>query len=356
MMTGVHPSRAEAKGESLGNMLPEYVTMAEALKDHGYATYFAGKWHLGKTEKRFPTGQGFDINVGGGSAGAPGSYFVPYGSDKGLTGPQTLDGDHGKYLTDLLTDKTIEFITSTDGKPFFVYFSHYAVHTPIQAKADKTERYADKINGMTFDGEAFRIEPWQGRELRHQNNPRYAAMVESVDESLGRIVQTLKDQGLYDNTIIILTSDHGGLSNSGVDNKRELATSNLPLRAGKGHMYEGGIRVPLIVRWPGQTRPGSSMDFPVTGMDYYPSILDMLGLPLRPSDHLDGLSSNHTICMLGILTDRIPPGHRDPKPVFAATLASGITDYILFLKFIDTGRIKTLLPGKCIVMAISPDS
>ncbi len=291
MITGVHPSRAESKGQSPGNLDPEYTTIAHALKQHGYATYFAGKWHLGKDPKKnYPDAVGFDINFGGGSAGAPGSYFYPFTSEKNLTGPETIPGKEGDYLTDALTDRTIEFIENNKDTPFFVYLSHYAVHTPIQGKKDKAERYQEKIDGIEFEGPEYVISDWQGRELRHQSNAVYAAMVESVDESLGRIIATLKQNGLYENTIIILTSDHGGLSNTGPENKRELATSNLPLRAGKGHMYQGGLRIPVIVRWPGKTKGGSTVDFPITGMDYYPSILEMLGLPLQPEDHVDGVS------------------------------------------------------------------
>ena len=143
--------------------------------------------------------------------------------------------------------------------------------------------------GLEYEGPEY-DSGVDGRHLRHQNNATYAAMVESVDESMGRIVDTLNELGIYDKTIIILTSDHGGLSNSGISNKRELATSNLPLRAGKGHMYEGGIRIPVIVRWPGHTEPGSTASFPITGMDYFPTILEMLDLPLRPDDHADGVS------------------------------------------------------------------
>ena len=290
MMTGKHPTHAEADGENPGRMKPSTVTMGEALKKHGYTTFFAGKWHIGKKESEYPEAQGFDINIAGGSAGAPGSYFPPYGSDKPhLVGPDMLDNDEGKYLTDVLTDKTVAFIRGHHKDPFFIYLSHYAVHTPIEAKQDKTERYAEKVAGLSYAGPEY-VYGDDGRELRHQNNATYAAMVESVDESLGRIVATLKELGVYDETIIILTSDHGGLSNSGIDNKRELATSNLPLRAGKGHLYEGGIRVPVIVRWPGEVESGATASFPITGMDYFPSILEMLGLPQEPAAHVDGVS------------------------------------------------------------------
>ncbi|MDG2166993.1 MAG: sulfatase [Opitutales bacterium] len=289
MISGVHPSRAASVGESPGNMSPDRVTIAEALKEQGYATFFAGKWHLGKEAARHPQGQGFDINIAGGSAGAPGSYFPPYDNSKKLTGPETLQAPEGEYLTDRLTTETVQFIEAKREDPFFVYLSHYAVHTPIQGKANKTARYEKKIHSIDYEGSEYNIGA-DGRELRHQNNPRYAAMVESVDESLGRILDTLKRLKIEDKTIVILTSDHGGLSNSGPESKRELATSNLPLRAGKGHIYQGGLRVPVIVHWPGVTKSGSRTDFPITGMDYYPTILEMLELPLRPDDHIDGVS------------------------------------------------------------------
>jgi arylsulfatase A-like enzyme len=291
MISGVHPSRAVMEGESPGNLSPNRVTIAEALKSHGYTTFFAGKWHLGKDDSRHLNGQGFDVNIAGGSAGAPGSYFPPYASKRGLTGPERLDPDAAKneYLTDRLTEETVRFMEAHQEDPFLVYFSHYAVHTPIQGKGDKTKRYAAKVDTIDYQGPEYTTGV-DGRHLRHQNNPRYAAMVESVDESLGKIMDTLARLDLTERTIVILTSDHGGLSNSGPANKRELATTNLPLRAGKGHLYEGGLRVPVIVRWPGTIAPGSRGDFPITGMDYYPTILDMLELPLRPEVHLDGKS------------------------------------------------------------------
>ena len=291
LMTGTHPSRAEGMGEQLGDMEPSRVTLAEALKAQGYATFFAGKWHLGKQATRWPQGQGYDVNIAGGSAGAPGSYFAPYQPNGKLIGPETLDAPAGEYITDRLTTETVDYIQkmSRTDQPFFVTLCHYAVHTPIEGKPEKTARYQTKIDALKFEGDDYEITP-DGRHLRHQSNAEYAGMIESVDESLGRVVATLKALGIYDDTLIVFTSDHGGLSNSGPSSKRALATTNAPLRAGKGHLYEGGIRVPMIVRWPGVTAAGASVDRPTTGLDIFPTVLDMLGLPTPANATLDGMS------------------------------------------------------------------
>ncbi|RIJ50811.1 DUF4976 domain-containing protein [Maribellus luteus] len=295
MVSGQHPAR---DGRKDGAILPlSTVTIAEALKTHGYGTFFAGKWHLGHDVQEFPQNQGFDVNKGGCAAGAPGSYFFPYQDTKKSKNNVPFfgleEGKPGEYITDRLTDETIRYIHENDpkktGKPFFVYLAHYAVHTPLQAKADRLAYYEKKVKKMTFEGESYVFGP-DGRAKMWQDNAIYAAMVESMDESLGRIVAELKKLGLYDNTIIIFTSDHGGLSNSGIDNNRELATTNKPLRAGKGHIYEGGIKVPVFVRWPGVADQKSKSSAIIDGMDYYPTILEMCGLPLQPQDHLDGVS------------------------------------------------------------------
>jgi arylsulfatase A-like enzyme len=295
-MTGVHPSRAERDGEQLGNMNPDRVTIAEALQAHGYATFFAGKWHLGKDAKNWPEGQGYDVNIAAGSAGAPGSYFAPYLPNKKLVGPETLEAPEGEYLTDRLTTETVKYMreASAGDRPFFVTLSHYAVHTPIEGKPAKTVRYQAKIDQQVFAGPEYEVGA-DGRNRRHQSNAEYASMVESVDESLGRIIDTLKELALYEHTLILFTSDHGGLSNSGPASNRELATSNAPLRAGKGHGDEGGIRVPLIVRWPGVSAEGGVSAQPVTGLDVYPTILAALGLAERPRETLDGVSFAATL-------------------------------------------------------------
>jgi len=301
-MTGKFPARAGVPGRNY-NLDSEEFTLAEAMKAGGYATFFAGKWHLQKTEDQAPENQGFDINIAGGHAGAPPSYFYPYNKTRlaghktegGLTGLD--EGVEGEYLTDRLTDETVQFLEAhhaeKPNQPFLVYLSHYAVHTPLEAKPELIAYYEKKLKGMSFDGLEF-IQK-DGTTKMRQDNAVYAAMVQSMDESLGRVMATLKKLGLSKNTIIVFTSDHGGLSNRGATNKRPLATSNLPLRAGKGHCYEGGIRVPMVVKWPGITKAGVITDRVVIGSDHYPAILEMVGLPFRPQQHLDGVSYADTL-------------------------------------------------------------
>lgn len=295
MVSGRHPAR---NGQKDGVTLPlEIVTIAEALKPAGYKTFYAGKWHLGHSEEFWPHNQGFDINKGGCDSGAPASYFFPYHdseqskNNKPYFGLET--GKPGEYITDRLTDETIRFIEENNpaktGKPFLAYLAHYAVHAPLQAKPDRIKYYNEKIKKLSFEGEPY-IFGTDGRTKMWQDNAVYASMVESMDESLGKVIAKLKELGLYENTIIIFTSDNGGLSNSGKNNSRELATTNKPLRAGKGHIYEGGIKEPVFVRWPGIADKKAVTDIPITGMDYYPSILEMCGLPGQPQNHIDGVS------------------------------------------------------------------
>ncbi|MFH1266546.1 MAG: sulfatase [Planctomycetota bacterium] len=225
----------------------EEVTIAEVLQSAGYATAAVGKWHLGG-EPYFPEHQGFDLSVAGSNAGAPKSYFDPYGNRPRLPG-----GTPGEYLTDRLTDEAVDFIAAHREGPFFLYLAHYAVHTPIQAKEDLIARYREKPGSAG------------------QASPVYAAMVESVDQSVGRVVDTLDRFGLADETVVILFSDNGGLL-------RPAATSNRPLRSGKGFPYEGGVRVPLVVRWPGVVAPESLCREVVTSVDFYPTLLEVAKL------------------------------------------------------------------------------
>jgi arylsulfatase A-like enzyme len=292
--TGKYPARAHIPKKTEQMPLSE-ITLGEAMKAAGYTTFFTGKWHLGHTESHWPQNQGFDINVGGCSAGAPRSYFAPFNELKANRSHKAKDivgledAPEGKFLTELITEASIDFIKSHKDSPFFACIAHYSVHTPIEAKEEQVLKYKEKKSKMEFDGEPFTFGE-DGRVKMFQDHEVYAAMVESVDESLGEIINTLREEGIADNTIIIFTSDHGGLSNSGLNNKRELATSNLPLRAGKGHLYEGGIKIPTIVYWNKHTKSGDIIEDIVTGTDIYPSILEMAGVDKLPEQHVDGVS------------------------------------------------------------------
>jgi len=289
-ITGRYPARVHLPGNWKWDG-SEY-TFAQAFHDAGYKTFFAGKWHIAKGEV-YPQDVGFDINIGGGHAGAPQSYFYPYnvkskgkGNKKDIKGLE--DGKKGEYLPDRLTDETIKFIKANKDKPFFVYLSHYSVHTPFEAKEEYVKYYREKIKNIKFEGKEF-IKEGTGYTKCWQNNPVYAAMIQSLDESVGRVLTTLEELDLSDNTIVVFTSDHGGLSNKGY-NYRPLATSNLPLRAGKGHCYEGGLRIPFIIRWPGITEAGSESYYPVIGVDFYPTLVEAAGIKMKYQTEIDGKS------------------------------------------------------------------
>jgi|GEM_PF-325946 len=285
MITGRFPGRDHIPGSATVKDV-DY-TVAEAFKDGGYVTYFAGKWHL-SNDGNDPDDAGFDINIAGGEEGAPHSgYFYPYNLTNGLH-DKYHDNDEPEFLTDRLTWETVDFINANKDNPFFVYLSHYAVHGPHQAKQDDIDFFTDKLLNLDFEGEEY-IEHGTGVSKLKHDHPTYAAMVYSMDQSLGNIVQCLKDNDIYDNTVIIFTSDHGGVSNRGW-NSRGLVTSHFPFRGGKGHLYEGGIRVPTVVRWPGVSESGTISKTVIHGTDYYPTMLDMAGLPLYPENHLDGKS------------------------------------------------------------------
>ena len=242
------------------------ITIAEALKPAGYTSCHIGKWHLGPDDW-YPDKQGFDFNIGGCDFGQPPGYFDPY-SRKGQGQIPTLSPRRkGEYLTDREADEAVNFIRDHKDKPFFLYMAHYAVHAPIQGKKDIIAKYKTK-------------------EPTSQNNPAYAAMIESVDDAVGKIVSTIDELGIAEKTIIFFTSDNGGLLG---------VTSNSPLRAGKGYPYEGGIREPLIVRWPNVIKPGKICHEPVTSVDYFPTICEAAGVPPPQDRPIDGVS------LLGLL-------------------------------------------------------
>ncbi|UCC96526.1 MAG: sulfatase [Phycisphaerales bacterium] len=269
----------------------EELTIAEALKQAGYATGFVGKWHLSTRDpdraKYYPDRQGFDENIGGDYSGAPPTYFWPY--EKRGRNLETMPpgGADGEYLTDRLTDESLKFLEVNKNRPFLLYLSHYAVHTPIESKQALTDEYKAKAEKLPkTDGPRFVPVYSRYKTRQVQDNPAYAGMVQSVDESVGRVMNKLVELGVADNTAVIFMSDNGGLSTVA----REAPTCNLPLRAGKGWLYEGGIREPMIIKWPGVVRPGSLCSEPVTSTDFYPTMLQMAGLPLKPKQHVDGVS------------------------------------------------------------------
>jgi len=257
-------------------------TLAEALKEAGYKTFFAGKWHLGG-KKYFPEMHGFDINKGSIHRGGPyggDKYFSPYDN------PKLLDGPKGEHLPDRLATETARFIEANRDSSFFACLSFYSVHTPLMARPDLEEKYYRKRDSL---GLADEFEPWgtkPGEKTRMvQSHAVYAGMVEAMDQAVGKVLDQLDRLGLRENTVVIFMSDNGGLSTS-----EGHPTSNLPLRGGKGWAYEGGIREPLIVSWPHLVPDNGICNVPVISTDFYPTILEMAGLPLKPAQHLDGSS------------------------------------------------------------------
>jgi arylsulfatase A-like enzyme len=252
----------------------EEITIAERLKEAGYKTFMAGKWHLGRVQHN-PLTQGFDEKVGGGPAGGPGSYFYPYRNV-----PNLEEGMQGEYLTDRLTSEVISWMNMHKDTSFFIYLAYFNPHRPTQAK----EEYIEKFKTKTSPGQA-------------QNNPVNAGMIYSLDENMGRLMDALNSLNLASNTLLIFNSDNGG--NHYADTPQK--TSNAPLREGKGSNYEGGIRVPLIMRWPDKIKAGQTSDIPVVGFDFYPTLLNLAGLHVSENKTVDGVN------LLPLLTDNNPP-------------------------------------------------
>lgn len=279
--------------DNLFNMPLEETTIGEVLKSNGYQTAHIGKWHVAEDSTFFPQYQGYDINIAGCDKGAPGpgGYFVPYNN------PFLKDGPEGEYLTDRLGDECVEILNKFKGKPFFINFPFYQVHTPLIGKADKVSYFEIKAHKLGLDtiSEIFDYNPvWKYQqpfkkrnyhERIVQNLPVYAAMLSSMDDNIGKVIAELKRLGLYENTIIIFTSDNGGLSTSAGS-----PTSNLPLKAGKGHLYEGGIRVPLFAVWKGHFPENKVNQSMITSTDYFPTILDLLKIGLPSKLKIDGES------------------------------------------------------------------
>jgi len=260
------------------------VTLAEALKDAGYQTFFAGKWHLGG-EGSWPTDHGFDINVGGIDAGSPrGGFFAPYQNENLPQGPD------GESLTLRLGQETANFIKNhreSDAEaPFLAYLSFYTVHGPIQTTPELWKKYRDKAATMGLTEAEARFK-WDRRlAVRQvQDCPIMGGMIESMDDAVGMVMKQLEDLGIADNTIVCFTSDNGGVSSGDA-----FATSNLPLRGGKGRQWEGGIREPFYIKAPGVTEAGTTSAVPVNGIDWYPTLLDLAGIKLPEKQAVDGVS------------------------------------------------------------------
>ncbi len=268
--------------EDRHNLALDEVTLAEALRSHNYQTFFAGKWHLGD-EGHWPTDQGFDQNIGGNSKGSPpGGYYGPWKN------PTLTARYEGEYVTERLTEESQHFLRERDPeRPFLLYLSYYNVHTPIQPYRKRIDHFKAKLD-QHFPEKLAPIKEHEGTTRIQQDNPAFASMVSAVDHSVGALLQTLDELNLDENTTVVFFSDNGGLSTLGAN--RLAPTSNRPLRAGKGWLYEGGIREPAIIRAPGVTEPGSVCETPIVSMDFFPTLLHLAGLPLHPNLHQDGRS------------------------------------------------------------------
>jgi arylsulfatase A-like enzyme len=297
IMTGKHPARLQItdwipglrpENQKLNcppilNELPlEEITLAEVLKQYGYSTFFAGKWHLG-SEGFFPEDQGFDINIGGHHRGSPpGGYYSPYKN------PKMSDGPEGEYLTDRLTDESITFLDTIGERPFLLFLSYYTVHTPIEANKKYIEKFDKKLADLGIGEIAHKYEG-KGVTTLEQRNPAYASMLYALDNNIGILLTKLREEGLYDNTTIIFTSDNGGLSTLASDRNWMAPTSVLPLRAGKGWLYEGGIRIPLLIKPADYSKGSRICKEPVIGHDFYPTILSLAGILPDNSSLMDGV-------------------------------------------------------------------
>ena len=292
IMTGKHPSRVNITDWIPGNdpkdkpllgpqdldALPlEEITIAEELKSSGYNTFYVGKWHLG-SQGSYPEDHGFDINIGGFEKGSPmGGYYSPYKN------PKLSDGPEGEYLTDRLTDEALGLINNRDSsKPFALFISYYNVHTPIQANLEYVDYFKEKLSRLNDNVVRTRDEGDALTRL-NQTDAEYASMVYAVDENIGKLINGLKDNGLYENSLIIFTSDNGGLSTL----RRVAPTSVYPLRAGKGWLYEGGIKIPQLIKLPGNIEKEIVDDITVS-YDLFPTILDFVGI--RNENKIDGIS------------------------------------------------------------------
>lgn len=278
MITGTYPVN-ENKGWLGG--IPEGKNLIKQFVNAGYNTSYVGKWHLGEGDSE-PKPFGFNHTYAAGRAGGIGSRFYPFNfKQNGKRHNEQVEdlernGKEGDYASDLLTDATIDFIKNNPkDQPFMAVLAYYAVHTPIEAKPEDEARNKEQLKSIDFGDTPEYVKEGEGRRKMRQDDAAYAGMVENVDENVGKLLQTLKDLGIDKNTIIVFSSDHGGLSNDGNKRERHLATTNFPLKAGKGWLYEGGIRVPLFVKWADQLKPRVDDESIILGMDVFPTLLEL---------------------------------------------------------------------------------
>lgn len=296
----------------------EETTLAEVLHAAGYATASIGKWHLGGAGFE-PQKQGFDLNIAGDAAGTPKSYFAPYGRD-GKFMPGLDQAPTGEYLTDRLTAEAEKFIDQNRDRPFFLYLPHFAVHTPLSGKEDLVRKHEEKP-----------------KPALPQNNPIYAAMLESLDDSVGRVLRKLDELKLAEKTVIVFTSDNGGLAT--VEGPNTPATSNAPLREGKGYLYEGGLRVPLLVKWPGGAKPGNVCETPACSIDLVPTVAEICGVPAPTA--IDGVSLVPLLRQSGDLPRRTLFWHYPHYSNQGGRPGGAIRDGDdKLIEFYDTGRLE----------------
>jgi len=337
-----HPCRGRLIDAPYVDHLPlSEISLARALRQAGYATWHVGKWHLGGPDF-YPQHHGFDVNIGGCEWGMPmHGYFSPWGC------PTLQDGPPGEYLTDRLTEEAIRLIEkSPSDQPFFMHLAHYAVHIPIQVPNHYVEKYREKAKRLGLDqartfeeGEYFPCE--HKRHLRVirrllQSDPAYAGMIENLDWNIGRVLAALSATGRADNTVVIFTSDNGGLATS-----EGSPTCNAPLSEGKGWVYEGGTRVPLIIKWPGKTPCGAICTTPVTSPDLYPTILQMAGLDLMSHQHCDGESLVPLLAGSGLLAREAIFWHYPHYGNQGGTPASSMRiGHYKLIEFFEDGRLE----------------
>jgi len=294
IVTGKFPARLNLT--KIGGSIPQAETIwPEVLKQNGYATYFLGKWHMGDADSVLENG--FDVNIAGNQNGQPSSFYFPYKSEYTKQNvPGLEDGKPGDYLTDALTDKAIDLLDQNGDRPFLLYFSYYNVHKPYvsnaQGKKEHVEYFKEKLKSMPETDLSLRDDARGGytfKSVRAQRNPEYAGQIKAVDDSVGRILHKLEEMGVTDNTLIIFTSDQGSMCTSKIG-----VSTAAPYLSGKAFLFEGGLRVPFIVKWPGHVQSGTINSTITINTDIYPTVLDAAGLPQQPDQHLDGISMTDT--------------------------------------------------------------